>query len=201
MMITNSPRTSARYVPPNYYLLDKNEALGLEVYGRTIGKICAICYTGKRQKSDWHFSFLSLPSLEERVRQTVKGLQEAQTRKKERAQARNAPHTLALGDLLVSSWGWEQTNIDYYQVTKLVSKSFVEMTPIKQACSYDNSMSGDCTPLIGQFIGEAIKRKVSMVCGKPSVKIDSFRTAYFEEPIMQVGEVKMYRPHGWSSYA
>ena len=72
----------SRYVPADYFLLDKNEALGLEVYGRTVGKICAICYTGKKKKSDWHFSFLSLASLEERVRQTITGLQQAQQRKK-----------------------------------------------------------------------------------------------------------------------
>lgn len=193
--------TASRYVPPNYYLLDKNESLGLEVYGRTIGKICAICYTGKRQKSDWHFSFLSLASLEERVRQTITGLQESQERKKQRAVERNAPHNLAVGVLMVASWGWEQTNIEYFQVTKIVSKSFIEVTPIGQTKTYDNAMSGDCLPLLGSFIGEPIKRKVSMIGGRPYVKLDSYKSAHFEEPIAVVGQIKQYRPLGWSSYA
>ena len=182
--------TTSRYVPADYFLLDQNEELGLEVYGRTIGKICAICYTGKRHKSDWHFSFLSLASLEEKVRQTITGLHAAQERKKQRALERNAPHRLQVGDLMLSVWGYDQTNIDYFEVT-----------PIRQTKTYDNAMSGDCLPLLGSFIGEPVKRKVSMIGGRPYIKLDSYKSAHFEEPIAVIGDMKQYRPMGWSSYA
>ena len=36
-----------------------------------------------------------------------------------------------VGDILVSAWGWEQTNIDFYKVIKTTDKS-VWLQPIKQ---------------------------------------------------------------------
>ena len=36
---------------------------------------------------------------------------------------------LKINDILVSSWGYDQTNVDFYQVVK-VSKCFAELMPI-----------------------------------------------------------------------
>ena len=35
------------------------------------------------------------------------------------------------GDIFYSSWGYDQTNIDYYKVTKLIGKASVELVPIE----------------------------------------------------------------------
>lgn len=190
-----------RHVPPGYALIEQVEDLGIEIYAKLADKICAICYSGKRTKADWHYQFQSEAMLKDRVITTIESRRIAQEIKAKRVAERNAPHNLALGDILVSSWGFDQTNIDYYQVTQLVSKSFIEVTLIAQERTYDSSMSGDCTPVIDKFVGEPIKRKVSTIGGKPYIKIDSYRSAHFEEPITVVGQVKQYRPLGWSSYA
>lgn len=190
-----------RHVPPGYSLIEQVEDLGIEIYAKLADKICAICYSGKRTKADWHYQFQNEELLKDRVSTTIESRRIAQEIKAKRAAERNAPHSLAVGDVLVSVWGFEQTNIDYYQVTQLVSKSFIEVAPIAQERTYETSMSGDCTPVINQFVGEPIKRKVSMIGGKPYIKLDSYRSAHFEEPIGTANGAKTYRPLGWSSYA
>ena len=38
---------------------------------------------------------------------------------------------LKVGDYLYESWGYDQTNIDFYKVTELVGKSSVKIIPVK----------------------------------------------------------------------
>lgn len=39
-------------------------------------------------------------------------------------------HPLKPGDILVMSWGYDQTNIDYFKVEREVGATLVELTPI-----------------------------------------------------------------------
>jgi hypothetical protein len=43
----------------------------------------------------------------------IAGRKQAAEAKAKRQAERKAPHTLKVGDILVSSWGYDQTNIDY----------------------------------------------------------------------------------------
>jgi hypothetical protein len=45
--------------------------------------------------------------------------------------ARNQPHTLKVGNILVSSWGCNQTNIDFYKILSTTAKS-IKMVEIGQ---------------------------------------------------------------------
>lgn len=43
---------------------------------------------------------------------------------------KNKKADIKVGDVLYTSWGWEQTNIDFYVVTKLIGNCTVEYSPI-----------------------------------------------------------------------
>lgn len=64
-------------------------------------------------------------------------------------------HPLKVGDLLKSVWGYDQTNVDYYQVVALNGATMVTIRPIaaRQTTSPSNSMVGTCTPVKGDFTG------------------------------------------------
>lgn len=84
-------------------------------------------------------------------------------------------HTLIVGDILNSSWGYEQTNVTFYQVTR-VTKSSVELGVIKSAENYDGqSMTGTKTPLPGEFV--STNRFLKRVKGAGQVKITSYEYA------------------------
>lgn len=53
-----------------------------------------------------------------------------------------------VGDLFCASWGWEQTNVDFFQVVALVGKSSVrvrQVAPVLMEEEVVSSMSGDYT--------------------------------------------------------
>lgn len=68
---------------------------------------------------------------------------------------------LKVGDVLYYSWGWEQTNIDYFQV---VSKSVasVVLREIAKRIDADGpmAMSGKAYPCPGEFVGEPFRKLV-----------------------------------------
>jgi hypothetical protein len=59
-------------------------------------------------------------------------------------------HPLKLGDVVVSSWGYDQTNVDFYQVVK-VTKGTVGIRRIKADCKESGFMCGHSTPRVGEF--------------------------------------------------
>ena len=56
-----------------------------------------------------------------------------------------------VGDVFVDSWGWEQTNIDFYQVVGLRGKSSVELRPIHSLYRQNGFMSALVRPDVGNF--------------------------------------------------
>lgn len=59
---------------------------------------------------------------------------------------------IKVGDIICNSWGWEQTNIDFYQVTRLVGRTKFEVKEISQSRTEDGFMSGKCSALKDRFI-------------------------------------------------
>ena len=59
--------------------------------------------------------------------------------------------SLRVGDILYSSWGWEQTNIDFYQVVA-IRGSAVDLRQLDQRTTEDGYMCGTTVPLPGVFI-------------------------------------------------
>ena len=51
-----------------------------------------------------------------------------------------------VGDIFVCSWGYDQTNIDYYKVLEVKNKSVV-ISAIGQDRNYTGHMQGECNPL------------------------------------------------------
>lgn len=82
----------------------------------------------------------------------------------EKAAAREAakkPHTLAVGDILYTSWGYEQTNVEFYQVIELKGKTVVVVREIKREIIESSYMAGNVIPVPNAFIGDAIERRAN----------------------------------------
>lgn len=69
-------------------------------------------------------------------------------------------HSFRVGDVIVNSWGWEQTNIDFFQVVG-VTKASVKIREI--AGDYTPSenafLAGTTVPKIGEFTSDEVKTK------------------------------------------
>ena len=90
-----------------------------------------------------------------------------------------------MGHILCASWGYEQTNVDWYEVVRVTTSS-VEVRKIKGNIITDGGDRGQVVPMAGEFVGEPLLRRV----GECGVRIDGSRTASLWEG----------RPVYWSSY-
>ena len=82
--------------------------------------------------------------------------------------------TIQPGTIFVSSWGYDQTNVDFFEVISATAKT-VQLRPIaKDRSAESRYMSDEVTPKRGEYIGEPIRRKL-----QPSnfVSINSFAIA------------------------
>ena len=121
-------------------------------------------------------------------------------RKSEKAAKRAAGHGLQVGDVLRASWGYDQTNIDYYQITARIGAQMVEYRPIGQI-SEGGGMTGYCVPSPDAFTGPAKRARVSEYGDRDSIKVSSCATARKIRPAELPGGLKAYAPDYWTAYA
>jgi hypothetical protein len=87
-----------------------------------------------------------------------------------------------VGDIFVCSWGYDQTNIDFYQVTRVLN-SMIEVTEIEGKRKYDGHMCGSTVPVPNSFVGRTRRVKLSFNGnGKPSFKPASYSWAHLTDP-------------------
>jgi hypothetical protein len=106
--------------------------------------------------------------------------------------ARPKTDPLALGDILVATWGYDQTNVDFFQVTKVTLKQ-VEIRPIASRTNTTEPMQGTAVPVPGAFTGPPVRRAIRPGKGSygPSVALSSYKFA----------DRWNGRPVAWTSYA
>jgi len=100
----------------------------------------------------------------ERRAEAIKGFKQSRAhhhaaRLLRREQAKK-PHTLNIGDVLNTSWGYDQTNVDFYEVVA-VSGVMVTLREIAATLTETGFMCGETIPKPGHFVGEPIRRRAS----------------------------------------
>ena len=140
---------AARYVPSHYTnVLEHPEGLGIVYSGQAAGKHFAIAYAGNAGKSSWHHAFRSSEQMQREINQFFEGLTRHRDFVAERRKTDNEPHNLKVGDIITNSWGYDQTNVDWYRVTKTTAH-FVWLQPIAAVTTEATGpFSGRCEPEI-----------------------------------------------------
>lgn len=167
-----------RYIPIDYKTREYKDANAMIAFTERNGIYFAMGYSGKRSKSDFHYKFKSESALENYVSEYLKQLMDREKSKIERKEKRlNFKHTLKVGDILSSSWGWEQTNVDFYQVTDVIGK-MVKIREIQQSMpnGEEGFMTGYVIPIKDKFI-ENEKELLKKVSEGNSIKIASYAWA------------------------
>jgi len=108
-------------------------------------------------RSGWYRNANIRADAIERFKQSRAGYHAA---KMLRRQAAKKPHTLKVGDILNTSWGYEQTSVEFYEVVA-VSGVMVKLRQIAADTTETGFMSGVTIPYPGEFIGEPIRRRAS----------------------------------------
>lgn len=131
-----------RYVPTDYVVL-KETSLGIVYYKDLV----AIAFTGKRSKSTWHFRFNTVERMHEKMNEFFGRLESWEEMKKARSLARSGEiDSIQVGDIFSNSWGYDQTNVDFYQVIEKKKKSMVIRAIGSRYCN--EAPSGDMSDYV-----------------------------------------------------
>ncbi|RBH06589.1 hypothetical protein BRM06_20850 [Xanthomonas oryzae pv. oryzae] len=138
-----------------------------------LGRIIVTEFHGKSLKLD-RYSFRSQAEADAEIARFTERRQRVADAHAERRAEAKRPHTLEVGAVLVSSYGYEQTNVDFYEVVAVQNRT-VTLRELVQERQDTGHMSGTTTPVPGQYTtAEPIRRRVGV---SNTVKIDSSRRA------------------------
>ncbi len=130
------PRVSAGYT--NIRLEEPADLPGAEIWRFEDGSRYLLkVFGGKRRKPDEFVSFKSPEFREAYLRRWLEGQRENQKAKAKRAAERTGYTALKVGDVLYASWGYEQTNVNFYQVVARRGKRDIQVRPIAQESVYN----------------------------------------------------------------
>lgn len=171
---------------------DKGSDAVAFVYTTPKGRPAAMVFRGRAQKPTWHHLFSTEVAREKAVAEFFQRCRRMAASKAERRTAINKPHGLEVGHVFVASWGYEQTNIDFYQVTGIVGRCMVEVRKIAQADASNGRepwATGKAMPALDAFTGPVLRRRVNGA--SRSIRIDDVRTGFLWDG----------RPQNWTAYA
>ena len=119
-------------------------------------------YIGSRKNPVWYTQFRTAERMHEIIDEYISRSDTWETAKEERAAERKAfKTTLKKGDILHGSWGWEQTNCEFYEVDKVKNNkvTLVRLTN-KHVQTEGFHMAADVMP--GDRTDEKIEGQVTL---------------------------------------
>ena len=164
------------YYPKDATMVQDDESSAVAYLTESKNRPAAVLFAGRRQKPDHNYWYRSVEHRDKHVAEYFASIRASENAKRERqAKARG----LDVGDILVSSWGYDQTNIEFYQVTALIGRTMVEIRPIaSETVSEPGWMQEYVRAVPGSFVGKPQRRKAS----DGYVSITSFSGAWKDEP-------------------
>lgn len=147
-----------------------------------------LVYMGRAEKPTYNHRFKSLEQRENFIRRCFA---EQKRREDDRAKRRtetSKPHGLEIGSIFYTSWGYDQTNVNFYQVTRVIGSKMLALRPIRSTMVEDNGPSVYVTADVGNFCGEEMRRK----CSNGHVRIDQVEHGFLWD-----GKPKHQTGFGW----
>lgn len=151
------------YIPENAKLEKKIDGV-VEIYsydlqGLNRVTLCAIGFIGKAIRPSFNYSFKTIERRNAYIADFVENVLSAKKAKLERsakikADGREFVESLRVGDIVYRSWGWEQTNVDFYQVVKIGKRS-AEIRAIEATVEETSFMAGNTSAIKDAFVADS----------------------------------------------
>lgn len=133
----------------------------------------AMAYQGKRKKHDFYLNFRSVES---RERYYKSWMTQIDKRDADRAKQKGAnklhKHPYKVGDILCGSWGYNQTNVSWYQVIKTTKKTItLRELRGKTVQHLEGGFAARVVPIKDAFASEREIRKTPKCYVQPSGEV------------------------------
>jgi len=135
----------------------------------------AMFFIGKQAKPTWYNSFRDNDQMKKKIMDTINNiLSWEESKKKRKEERRNALADVKVGDLFYNSWGYDQTNLDFYQCVEKKGKTMT-LRPIAsktvEGSTMNHGMADERVPVKDAFLTDKerypdlVKRSLSMPFG------------------------------------
>lgn len=161
-------KTQTRYIPQNSTFIPHESGAVVYYFTTPRGQPAAIAYTAGAVKNPaWRYAFHSEAERTQYTETWFNNLSEYAAQKQAKRETAKAwRHDWTPGTILDGSWGYDQTNIEFYQVisTSPTSNSItireIAQETVPGSGGYDSDQR---TPCPGKFIGP--ERRALVQCG------------------------------------
>ena len=140
--------------------------------GRIDGEPCAVFFCGRRQKPDHRYRFRNEEERDVYTKHYFEKRREHDDFKVEaKAKATkalgHAADKLKVGDVYSASWGYDQTNVDFYVITEILGRVTVMLQPLGYDIvkSHEDSGAEYVVPALRNHKGRAMKKRVNAYGG------------------------------------
>jgi hypothetical protein len=142
-------RIASSYCPDKHADTDT----GAVWYTGSKGKLFyAMGFSGAKSKPDFFFRFNGELFMNNQVTSWLAGIKKNEAEKQERAAKKvNFKTTLKVGDILLGTWGYEQTNATWLQVTAILGDKRIKVRQIKKTYQATGDMNGYEMPIKDSF--------------------------------------------------
>jgi hypothetical protein len=160
-------RIAVRHIPKGSVPMEHPEGLGIayladHVNGGGKAQFSLMGYRGKSSKPAMYLLYGTSERRAEAVQQFFSGLTETAAMKAGFKAEREKPHNFSVGDIIHHSWGWEQTQCDYYQILAVTEHgATIQAIQSKSVPGSGGFMSERQTPTKDAFCGEPLKARIN----------------------------------------
>lgn len=173
------------------------------LYLNSNGKPCLRAFYGKQSKPLMNFYYKNEEQRAEALKEFIADREACEKIKAERKAMDKEFRSVSsekvnVGDIFKASWGYDQTNIDYFQIVEK-NKSMVVIREIAAKRRSTGDMTGVSTPDPNNFISEPIKKRLNAYGKFVSIKINQSSRAFLMHPQIINGQ-KVYEESYYSSY-
>lgn len=164
-------------LPLDAEAIEAEEAL-VYIYTSKQNRPSLMAFSGKRNKPNMNFAYRTVEERNTAVAKYIEAVGDRVKRDKEYRLSKLTPTSLTVGDILYTSWGYDQTNVEFYQVLKVIGKRTVEIRQIGGTKSdyQSHGMACEVSPIKDSFIENApiLKKRVT----NDSININQSATAW-----------------------
>lgn len=149
----------------------EKQNLSLEIHGIIEGrnfyraKAEKILSKSRFPKPEFHYRFKNEQNMIDFCETYIQNIEKRQAEKelmkqKKKQAASEFNHGFYEGQILYSSWGYEQTNLSYYQIVGFKGKSVILRKIAKKEVSQTSWASGMYEPAKNAFVGEPFVKRI-----------------------------------------
>jgi len=121
------------------------------------GKLYGIAFGGKANKPLWNYRFTTEAQRQHRIDETIETQKRVLQRRQDSLDARRTyQHGFVVGDILNTSWGYDQTNVEFYEVVEVKGKVLV-VRQVAQEAKESDRHADQVVAVSGKFVGPAMR--------------------------------------------